>query len=73
VLAEKDGDRAIFAPASHNHWAFGVDYRSPQRAEEISAATFLFSAAIPNSKLFDPKNAENYHSCIFLLIECIIY
>jgi uncharacterized protein YfaS (alpha-2-macroglobulin family) len=43
VLAEKDGDRAIFAPASHNHWAFGVNYRRPQRAEEISAATFLFS------------------------------
>jgi uncharacterized protein YfaS (alpha-2-macroglobulin family) len=43
VMAEKDGDRAIFDPSSHNHWAFGVDYRSPQRAEEISAVTFMFS------------------------------
>jgi uncharacterized protein YfaS (alpha-2-macroglobulin family) len=43
VMAEKDGDRAIFHPSSHNHWAFGVDYRRPQAAEEVSAVTFLFS------------------------------
>jgi hypothetical protein len=43
VLAEKDGDRAIFTPSSHNNWAFGVNSQRPQRAEEISALTFLFS------------------------------
>jgi uncharacterized protein YfaS (alpha-2-macroglobulin family) len=42
VMAEKDGDRAIFDPASHNHWAFGMDSRQPQEAEEIAALTFMF-------------------------------
>jgi uncharacterized protein YfaS (alpha-2-macroglobulin family) len=43
VMAEKDGDRAIFSPSTHNHWAFGVDYQRPQRAEEIAAVTFMFT------------------------------
>jgi uncharacterized protein YfaS (alpha-2-macroglobulin family) len=43
VMAEKDGDRAVFQPRSHNHWAFNVDFQRPQRAEEISALTFMFS------------------------------
>ncbi|MDR1411470.1 MAG: alpha-2-macroglobulin, partial [Spirochaetaceae bacterium] len=43
ILAEKDGDRAIFNPSSHNNWAFDVVSRSPRTAEEISAATFMFS------------------------------
>jgi uncharacterized protein YfaS (alpha-2-macroglobulin family) len=43
VMAEKDGDRAIFTPTSHNHWAFDVDYQRPQGAEEIAAGTFMFS------------------------------
>jgi uncharacterized protein YfaS (alpha-2-macroglobulin family) len=43
VMAEKDGDRAIFTPSSHNTWAFGVDSRRPRQAEEISAVTFMFS------------------------------
>ncbi|MDR2746987.1 MAG: alpha-2-macroglobulin [Treponema sp.] len=43
VMAEKDGDRAIFDPSSHNHWAFGVDYQRPQAGEEIAAVTFMFT------------------------------
>jgi uncharacterized protein YfaS (alpha-2-macroglobulin family) len=43
VLAEKDGDRAIFNPSSHNNWAFGIDADNPQSAEEIRALTFMFS------------------------------
>ncbi|GHV87407.1 hypothetical protein AGMMS50255_7030 [Spirochaetia bacterium] len=43
VMAEKDGDRVIFNPSSHNNWAFGVNTEVPQRAEEITALTFMFS------------------------------
>ena len=43
IMAEKDGDRAIFTPTSHNNWRFGVNSKSPQRAEEASALTFMFS------------------------------
>jgi uncharacterized protein YfaS (alpha-2-macroglobulin family) len=42
VMAEKDGDRAIFDPSSHNHWAFDMDSQRPQAAEEIAAVTFMF-------------------------------
>ena len=43
VLAEKDGDQAIFYPNSHNAWRFGLNSGLPQRAEEITALTFMFS------------------------------
>jgi uncharacterized protein YfaS (alpha-2-macroglobulin family) len=43
ILAEKDGDMAVFDASSHNLWAFGVYASSPQRAEEVKAVTFLFS------------------------------
>ncbi|MDR1445599.1 MAG: alpha-2-macroglobulin, partial [Treponema sp.] len=43
ILAEKDGDMAVFDASSHNLWAFGVNASSPQRAEEAKAVTFLFS------------------------------
>jgi uncharacterized protein YfaS (alpha-2-macroglobulin family) len=43
VMVEKDGDKAVFDPSSHNTWAFGVNSRRPQAAEEISAVTFMFS------------------------------
>ncbi|MDR0313515.1 MAG: alpha-2-macroglobulin [Treponema sp.] len=43
VMAEKDGDRAVFAPSSHNIWSFGISSLLPQRAEEITARTFMFS------------------------------
>ncbi|MDR0998555.1 MAG: hypothetical protein LBL70_05760, partial [Treponema sp.] len=43
VYAEKDGDRALFSPSSHNKWSFGVNSQTPQLAEEITALTFMFS------------------------------
>jgi hypothetical protein len=43
VLAEKDGDRAIFDPSSHRNWRFGVNSGTPQRAEEIKPVAFMFS------------------------------
>jgi uncharacterized protein YfaS (alpha-2-macroglobulin family) len=43
VFAEKDGDRAVFQPSSHNAWAQGINTGLPQRAEEIAVTTFLFS------------------------------
>ncbi|MDR1837903.1 MAG: hypothetical protein LBQ89_09640, partial [Treponema sp.] len=43
VMAEKDGDRAVFNPSSHNNWSFGVQSGIPQRAEEITPLAFLFS------------------------------
>jgi uncharacterized protein YfaS (alpha-2-macroglobulin family) len=43
VYAEKDGDRAVFSPSSHNKWSFGINGQSPQRAEEITGLTFMFS------------------------------
>jgi uncharacterized protein YfaS (alpha-2-macroglobulin family) len=43
VAAEKDGDRAVFQPGSHNLYAFGVYSGEPHRAEEVSVTTFMFS------------------------------
>ncbi|MCL1959422.1 MAG: alpha-2-macroglobulin [Spirochaetes bacterium] len=43
VYAEKDGDKAIFIPSSHNTWRFGVSSATPQRAEEITPMAFMFS------------------------------
>ncbi|MDR2184425.1 MAG: alpha-2-macroglobulin [Treponema sp.] len=43
VSAEKDGDRVIFEPSSHNIWAYGVPSGAPHRAEEIGITTFMFS------------------------------
>ena len=43
VMVEKDGDRAVFNPSSHNIWNFGVSYDIPQRAEEVTPLTFMFS------------------------------
>jgi uncharacterized protein YfaS (alpha-2-macroglobulin family) len=43
VYAEKDGDRAVFSPSSHDKWRFGINGQSPQRAEEITGLTFMFS------------------------------
>jgi len=43
VMVEKDGDRAVFSPASHNIWRFGVESAVPQRAQEITPRVFMFS------------------------------
>jgi uncharacterized protein YfaS (alpha-2-macroglobulin family) len=43
VFVEKDGDRAVFQPSSHNAWAHGIDNALPQRAEEVALTTFMFS------------------------------
>ncbi|MDR0495764.1 MAG: hypothetical protein LBG95_09100, partial [Treponema sp.] len=43
VLAEKDGDRAMFNPSSHNNWRFGIESDDPQRAEVITPLAFMFS------------------------------
>jgi hypothetical protein len=43
VMAEKDGDKAIFTPFSHNIWRYDVMYNIPQRAEEITPVTFMFT------------------------------
>jgi len=43
VIAEKDGDKAVFIPNSHNMWRSGVWSDSPQRAEEIIPLAFVFS------------------------------
>ena len=43
VLAEKDGDRAIFTPNNHSSWRFGINSGQPQRAEEVTALAFMFS------------------------------
>ena len=43
IMAEKDGDRAIFNPETHNMWRAGVNSSSPQRAEEIIPIAFMFS------------------------------
>jgi len=43
VMAERNGDSAVFIPSSHNNWSFGVDSNAPQRAEEIVPLAFLFS------------------------------
>ena len=43
VIAEKDGDKAVFIPNSHNMWRSGVWSDSPHRAEEIIPLAFVFS------------------------------
>jgi uncharacterized protein YfaS (alpha-2-macroglobulin family) len=43
VSAEKDGDRAVFSPNSHNSWSFGVSSRSTQLAEQVNPVVFMFS------------------------------
>ena len=43
VMAEKDGDRAVFNPNSHNMWRSGINSDTPQRAEEIVPIAFMFS------------------------------
>ena len=43
VIAEKDGDRAVFTPSSHSNWRFGINSRAAYYAEDISAVTFMFS------------------------------
>ena len=43
VMAEKDGDRAVFNPNSHNVWRAGINYETPQLAEEIIPVAFIFS------------------------------
>ena len=43
VFVEKDGDKAVFNPNSHNMWSSGIYPDSPQRAEEIIPVAFLFS------------------------------
>jgi len=43
IMAEKDGDRAIFKPDTHNMWRAGVSASTPQRAEEIIPVAFMFS------------------------------
>ncbi|MDR0685294.1 MAG: alpha-2-macroglobulin [Spirochaetaceae bacterium] len=43
VLAEKDGDRAVFQPSSHNIWRFGVDWMDPEDSERVRPVTFMFS------------------------------
>ena len=42
-MAEKDGDRAIFQPTSHNMWRAGVQTASPLSAEEVVPLAFMFS------------------------------
>ena len=42
VLAEKDGDRAVFQPGFHNMWRAGINVDSPQRAEQIVPVAFVF-------------------------------
>jgi uncharacterized protein YfaS (alpha-2-macroglobulin family) len=43
VMAEKDGDKAVFNASSHNMWRFSVDTGSPYTAEEIVPLAFMFS------------------------------
>ncbi|MDR0410014.1 MAG: hypothetical protein LBH18_06430, partial [Spirochaetaceae bacterium] len=43
VLAEKDGDRAVFLPDSHNAWSFDVYSSSARLAERAAPVTFMFS------------------------------
>ena len=42
VIAEKDGDRAMFRASSHNMWRFGINTGSVNNVEEIKAHAFLF-------------------------------
>ncbi|MDR1362850.1 MAG: alpha-2-macroglobulin, partial [Spirochaetaceae bacterium] len=43
VFVEKDGDRAVFNPASHNIWRFGINSASLTAAERAQPVTFMFS------------------------------
>jgi uncharacterized protein YfaS (alpha-2-macroglobulin family) len=43
VYAEKDGDRAAFAPDSHNMWRYGINSSDAAEAERVEPVTFLFT------------------------------
>jgi len=43
VMAEKDGDVAVFNPDTHNMWRSGIRTDRPQNAELIMPVAFLFS------------------------------
>jgi len=43
IMSEKNGDRAVFNPSSHNTWRYDIWANSPQRAEEIIPLAFMFS------------------------------
>jgi len=43
IMADKDGDKAIFSISSHNMWRFSVNTSSPFTAEEITPHAFMFS------------------------------
>ncbi|MDR0322475.1 MAG: alpha-2-macroglobulin [Treponema sp.] len=43
VIAEKDGDRAIFNPHFHFMWRQDIQTNQPQDAEEIKPVAFIFS------------------------------
>lgn len=44
VFVEKDDDRAVFKPSSHNAWRFGIYNSSkPEYAERVQPVTFMFS------------------------------
>ncbi|MDR1470371.1 MAG: alpha-2-macroglobulin [Spirochaetaceae bacterium] len=43
VYAEKDGDRAVFAPGSHNTWRYSVYAGNVVEAERVEPVTFLFT------------------------------
>jgi uncharacterized protein YfaS (alpha-2-macroglobulin family) len=43
VYVEKEKDRALFRPVSHNVWGFGVYAGEPESAERVKPVTFMFS------------------------------
>ena len=43
IMAEKDGDKAVFNPSTHNMWSAGINTSSPHSAEEIIPVAFMFS------------------------------
>ncbi|MDR2802728.1 MAG: hypothetical protein LBB22_00375, partial [Treponema sp.] len=43
VFAEKDGDRAVFQPSSHNSWRFDIYKVQPEYADRAMPVTFMFS------------------------------
>ncbi|GHV20296.1 hypothetical protein FACS189494_03780 [Spirochaetia bacterium] len=46
ILAEKDGDRAVFGlnyPTAHNSWAYDIYSQNPQYAEVVTPVTFMYS------------------------------
>ena len=43
IMAQKDTDKAVFNPSSHNTWRYDIWSNSPQRAEEIIPLAFMFT------------------------------